>query len=61
MFGETVNPANGSLSLRIDLPTPKGRGLDIPFSILYSSSGVQRVIGLTNGGGGWAALHSLKG
>jgi hypothetical protein len=27
MLGETVNPANGSVSLRIDLPIPKGRGL----------------------------------
>ncbi len=27
MLGETVNPANGSVSLRIDLPMPKGRGL----------------------------------
>lgn len=55
MFGETVNPANGSLSLRIDLPTPKGRGLDVPFSILYSSSGVEHVMGAANGGGGWGS------
>jgi hypothetical protein len=55
MFGETVNPATGSVSLRIDIPMPKGRGLDIPFAILYSSSGVQHVIGNTNGGGGWGS------
>jgi RHS repeat-associated protein len=54
MLGETVNPTNGSVSLRIDIPTPRGRGLDIPFSILYSSSGVEHVIGAANGGGGWA-------
>src|SRR6266446_3912648 len=53
MLGETVNPANGSVSLRIDLPTPKGRGLNMPFAILYSSGGVQHVIGWQNGGGIW--------
>ncbi len=53
MLGETVNPANGSVSLRIDLPIPKGRGVDVPFAILYSSSGVQHVIPNPNGGGFW--------
>jgi YD repeat-containing protein len=52
MFGETVNPANGSVSLRISLPTPKGRGMDVPFAILYSSTGVEHVVGNPNGGGG---------
>lgn len=54
MLGETVNPANGSVSLRVDIPTPKGRGLDVPFSILYNSIGVEHVMGVTNGGGYWA-------
>jgi RHS repeat-associated protein len=53
MLGETVNPANGSVSLRIDLPMPKGRGLDIPLAITYSSNGVQHVGANTNGGGNW--------
>jgi hypothetical protein len=53
MLGETVNPANGSLSLRIDLPMPKGRGLDLPLAIMYSSSGVQHLAGNQNGGGSW--------
>jgi RHS repeat-associated protein len=53
MLGETVNPANGSVSLHIDLPMPKGRGLDIPLAITYSSNGVQHVGANTNGGGNW--------
>jgi len=53
MLGETVNPASGSVSIRIDLPIPKGRGLEVPFALLYSSSGPQHVIGNPNGGGMW--------
>jgi len=44
MFNETVNPANGSLSLRIELPLPEARGLQIPVAELYNSSGVAHVI-----------------
>ncbi len=61
MLGESVNPANGSVSLRIDLPTPKGRGLDIPFAILYSSSGIAHVLGNINGGGVWGTDTGLGG
>ncbi len=32
MVSETVNPANGSVSLRIGVPVPPGRGLKLPFS-----------------------------
>ncbi|MGD0224645.1 MAG: RHS repeat-associated core domain-containing protein [Terriglobia bacterium] len=39
MFSETVNPANGSLSVRIQVPIPKGRGLTLPFSFAYDSNG----------------------
>lgn len=39
VLNETVNPANGSLSLRINVPVPKGRGLTLPFSIAYDSNG----------------------
>src|SRR5579862_3325188 len=35
---ETVNPANGSVSIRIPMPLPKGRGLNIPFGINYNST-----------------------
>jgi len=38
---ETVNPANGSLSIRIQVPVPKGRGLTIPFAFSYDSNGIR--------------------
>jgi hypothetical protein len=38
-LGETVNPANGSLSIRIGVPMPPGRGLTVPFSFAYDSNG----------------------
>ncbi len=36
---ETVNPANGSVSIRIPVRIPSGRELTIPLSIAYDSSG----------------------
>jgi RHS repeat-associated protein len=39
MLDETVNPANGSVSVRIKVPIPKGRGLTLPFSFAYDSNG----------------------
>jgi hypothetical protein len=39
MLNETVNPANGSVSLRLQLPTPQSRGLTIPFGFAYDSTG----------------------
>jgi len=44
MLSETVNPANGSVSLRIQVPTPKGRGITIPFSFAYDSNSVHHLI-----------------
>lgn len=38
-LNETVDPANGSVSIRIGTPVPKGRGLTIPFSFAYDSNG----------------------
>lgn len=38
MLNETVNPATGSVSIRIDLPVPAGRGLDLPFAFSYDSN-----------------------
>ncbi|HEX9270870.1 MAG TPA: hypothetical protein VGA01_01510, partial [Candidatus Binatia bacterium] len=40
LLSETVNPANGAVSIRIELPTPKSRGITLPFSIAYDSNGV---------------------
>lgn len=39
MLNETVSPANGSLSVRIQVPVPKGRGLTLPFAFSYDSNG----------------------
>jgi hypothetical protein len=36
---ETVNPANGSVSVRLPLRVPSGRELTIPLSIAYDSAG----------------------
>src|ERR1700733_136997 len=44
MVSETVNPANGSVSLRIQVPTPKGRGITMPFSFSYDSNSVHHLI-----------------
>ena len=40
MLSETVNPSNGSLSLRIEVPMPKGRGISLPFAFTYNSNGI---------------------
>lgn len=45
LLSETVNPANGSVSLRIQVPLPKGRGISIPFSIGYDSNSVRHLEG----------------
>lgn len=37
---ETVNPANGQVFIKIDLPVPADRGLTIPFAITYNSGEV---------------------
>jgi RHS repeat-associated protein len=37
---ETVNPVNGSVSFRIPVSMPPGRGITLPFSFAYDSNGV---------------------
>src|SRR5579875_2536904 len=49
MLTETVNPADGSLSVRIQVPVPKGRGLTLPFSFAYDSNGIHYPGATTNG------------
>jgi RHS repeat-associated protein len=44
MLSETVNPSNGSVSLRIHLPVPKARGITVPFAFSYDSNGVHHLI-----------------
>jgi hypothetical protein len=43
LLAETVNPSNGQVSIRIDVPTRGGRG-GIPYAYLYNSAGVHHVI-----------------
>lgn len=71
MANETVNPANGSVSFRLGVPVPPGRGLTMPMSFAYDSNGAEHVIpnpyGYAGGvrtsnagfgtGGGWS--HTL--
>ncbi len=42
-LGETVSPSNGSLSVNIQFPTPKGRGISLPYSFTYNSAGLYRL------------------
>jgi len=58
LLSETVNPANGSVSIRINVPTPKGRGLSLPFSFAYDSNGVNHLVGTALGNGNWASDFS---
>jgi hypothetical protein len=44
MLNETVNPANGSVSIRINVPVPKSRGITLPFSFSYDSNGVDHLV-----------------
>jgi hypothetical protein len=58
MLSETVNPANGSVSLRIEAPVPKGRGINLPFSFAYDSNGTIHLGGLVPGGASWQTNSS---
>jgi hypothetical protein len=48
MLNETVNPANGSVSIRIQTPVPPGRRLTIPFAFAYDSNGVHHPESMAN-------------
>jgi hypothetical protein len=43
MLSETVNPSNGSVSVRIQTPTPSRRGISLPFAFGYDSNGAAHV------------------
>jgi RHS repeat-associated protein len=49
ILNETVNPANGSVSLRVQTSTPPGRRLSLPFAFAYDSNGVHTFQGAGNG------------
>lgn len=53
-LSDTVNPANGSVSVNIRLPLPNGRGISLPFSIIYNSNPVYHVI--ANPGNGFGEV-----
>lgn len=40
LLNETVNFSNGSVTFKINFPVPQSRGITIPFSWTYTSSGV---------------------
>jgi len=44
ILNETVNPATGSVSLRIQVPVPKSRAITIPFSFAYDSNSVRHLV-----------------
>jgi YD repeat-containing protein len=52
-LSETVNPANGNLTIKIDLPVPKARGLTIPFAVTYNSGEVYPFVSMKAGCGGF--------
>src|SRR6516165_8119695 len=54
MLNEIVNPANGSVSLRIQVPTPPGRRLSLPFAFAYDSNSAAHLASLNDGAGGIA-------
>ena len=54
MLNESVNPASGSVSIRIQAPMPKGRELTLPFAFSYDSAGVWHMIPGDAGQAVWA-------
>ncbi len=54
---ETVNPADGSLSFDLPLPTPPGRGISFPLSIHYNSGLQYYLTSDSNSGSTFPALN----
>jgi hypothetical protein len=55
-LSDIVSPSNGSLSLRIPLPSAKGRGISLPLQISYNSNGIIQVtstVGSNGNNQGW--------
>lgn len=44
MLAETVDPATGSVSVRISVPVPPGRDLTVPFSFGYNSNSARHIL-----------------
>jgi YD repeat-containing protein len=60
-LSETVNPENGTLSIKIDLPVPTDRGFTIPYAITYNSGEVYNVTSLGAGCGGFGGPWCASG
>jgi hypothetical protein len=54
MLSETVNPSNGSVSIRVQAPTPSGRGISLPFAFAYDSNGAAHITTDDHGTVEWA-------
>ena len=61
MLSETVNPANGSVAIRLNMPVPPGRLLSLPFVVGYDSNGfsVQTPYLTTQGTAAWKYNNDL--
>src|SRR5215467_8827570 len=55
---ETVNPANGSVSLRFPVIMPHGRGITLPFAFAYDSSAAGYLSSLGNQNFGWGSISA---
>jgi hypothetical protein len=44
LLNETVNPANGSASVNIEIPLPRSRGITVPFGVAYNSNGTNHLL-----------------
>lgn len=53
MLSETVSPASGQVSLRIDFPIPQARKMSVPYAWLYNSSGIHHVGPYQDGIAAW--------
>src|SRR6185437_3815043 len=61
LLNETINPQTGSVSIRIGVPDPDGRGFAAPFSFSYDSNSAHHGAGWQDnsgyrGTGGWSML-----
>ncbi len=59
---ESVNPANGSASIRIPVIMPPSRGITLPFSFAYDSNGANWLLldnTLTTGTGQWGTISTV--
>ncbi len=56
---ESVNPANGAVSIRIPVIMPPGRGITLPFSFAYDSNGVNYLSSKSGLTTEWFATNSV--